>query len=276
MEKMANSRSSAHENSERSSFSFSKIMEVVARAMTKEFVVEGKEHIPKGGCLVISNHSSHFDGWALSGALSGHAVKGVQFEDAEKANEFSEKALSWLIKTFPNVSPIRRVRPVVHHVSVSDRALHEGEDSLMGRVIARGKDSEKRGADILSNITVLNSLVSDIQQGRKVIFFPEGLFFEKDNKTLRDTTRGVQILSKLYKRETGENLLILPAGVVGGESVLGADPTTNPELEVKKKGVVTVRFGEPFTPAPDNDFNDSFQEKVGALLPEEYQRIRAK
>lgn len=276
MEKMRNSGRDTIESDERSSFSFSKIMEVVAKAMTKEFVVEGKEHIPKDGCLVVSNHSSHFDGWALSGALSGHAVKGVQFEDAEKASEFSEKALSWLIKTFPNLSPIRRVRPVAHHVPITERASHEGEDSLMGRVIARGRDTEKRGADILSNIGVLNSLVSDIRQGRKVIFFPEGLFFEKDNKTLRDTTRGVQILCKLYKRETGEDLRILPAGVVGGESVLGADPTTNPELEFKKKGAVTVRFGEPFVPTPDKDFNDTFQEKVGALLPEEYRRIRPK
>src|SRR3989344_4024090 len=60
-----------------------KAAERLVRRMTKDFTVEGKEYVPAGGCLVISNHASHFDGHSLIAALAGENIGFAVHEEAE-------------------------------------------------------------------------------------------------------------------------------------------------------------------------------------------------
>jgi len=242
-----------------------KAAERLVRSMTKDFTVEGKEYVPAGGCLVISNHASHFDGHSLIAALAGENIGFAVHEEAEALQPFKGAA---------RMAGITRLRPRVSHLPEDDIASLS-PDSLLGRAASREKEPIKRGADVLSNVAALIGLVDDIIKGKKVVFLPEGAFFKPDDKRLRQVTKGVKAISRIYKERTGKDLSILPAGVEGGETVMGADPDSWSPKDMlramrEKSGVVKVRFGEPFTISDGDDFDKVFKEKVGVLLPDAY------
>lgn len=250
----------------------SKAVERLVKLVTKEFKVEGKERVPERGALVIANHSSHFDGFAMAAALAGRDIGIV-------SNESGDHPLPAPVRKFLDWLAVTPVRITPGHWKEEDyQRLRDAEDGT-ARVIERWEDPETKGEDARANMKALHEIVDDLVDGKVKILFPEGGFINRDDVRLRNPAGGMEIIAKLYKKRTGNDLKIVPAGIDGAPAVLGADPNMAPELlsaikktvSGKNDAKVTVRFGEPFTLAAGDDPKKAFQERVGSLLPPEYQ-----
>ncbi len=243
-----------------------RVADIAMRALTNRFEVEGKENIPHQEALVVANHSSHIDGWALAAALKEH-----EFVIVVKDNASDPKAFNKLVRWIPTIG----VRGVASHLPAEDMEALKSSGVFVGQVAARHEDPTKRREDVKYNLQALRTIVDQLASGKKVIYFPEGGFYKQGDKTLRQTTDGAVTIAKLFKRKTGRDLNMLPVGIEGGDSVLGSDPKGFGLKDVLKAGrskesQVKVHVGQGFSLESDQDFSQVFNEKVGELLPDEY------
>jgi 1-acyl-sn-glycerol-3-phosphate acyltransferase len=104
--------------------------------------VTGRENVPSGGCLIVSNHLSWTDTVFIAAALPPDAVIHTL---AERSTVFNTRFKRWLLPRL-GVVPISRRRGVLDEAAVDEvyRLLEAGERVLIFPEGAYGRDGQLR------------------------------------------------------------------------------------------------------------------------------------
>ncbi len=201
------------------------------------FKTEGRERIPKeGACVIVANHSRLYDETKVASMLgrSSHIV-------AADMHFNISPVYSWLLRKLG----------VVKVDSTLGNLSEEAKIALMSRVPSGDKayyqkviDRDHQGKGLAGQREFIRTAVALLAEKKPLILFPEGLWTYEGNKMHR-AYPGIELISREYKRLTGEDLPIVPLGISDR----------------------TIQTGEPFV-LNEGETVDVVMRKVAELLPE--------
>lgn len=165
--------------------------------------VEGREHLPKGAYLVVSNHSGGETG-ALLGAFHDQPLR---IAAGEELNWSRSKIRSWFLKQLGMIS----VRESLANLADQEKV------ELLKRVPAKALPGYRRVAErddkITPNTDFLRTTLACLLRGDAVAIFPEGLFLYDGSRSLRKAYGGMELIAQRYAALTGQELPIIPVGI---------------------------------------------------------------
>jgi 1-acyl-sn-glycerol-3-phosphate acyltransferase len=185
--------------------------------MREGFNVEGKEHIPDyGPLLVVANHYRFADETRVRAVIDRPtyvAAADLHFEGSPVKKWLLEKMGFLRVESTLSGLNKEEKTALLNNVPAHERAYYQ-----------KVADRDEKPS-LSAQRQFLRTVVALLAKGEPVTVFPEGLWlFEeggKPEKKMRKAYSGIDVVAREYKKVTGKELPILPLAITdGGVEVL--------------------------------------------------------
>ncbi len=181
-------------------------------ANSVKFETQGIENIPQAGpFLVICNH---FGGGEVEALFKTFKEHNIHFGLAKNIWWNANPVLRWIFKKMQMI-PIDESLANISEEQKEEGLLKQGPQGK--KVFRKIIDREKQGK-VPMNMSFFHQALAVLSKGNALCMFPEGLWFNPvgigklshEKEELKQGYRSIEVLTRQYKKLTGEELPVLP------------------------------------------------------------------